>query len=970
MDLFPKKYNNKNLIKSPKTEQNWIELYSPNIPLDQKINPGSLFSMYYKDMYCKLQNLCNKPIQNITWYTVSSLYLSSLDTNKSNLTKIQLPKNTQKNISFIKNLWLDVNDSEKNFVMTEKFAHYMRDVFCKLYSNKKLTKEQSFSFRSKDYHTDISDTNIVEKKVSAQKFNLKYFIGTKWQAINVVTNRLETIFWDVAILVNPTDKRYKKLIWENVLIPIINKNIPIVWDDTISVFHWDGTWTMRVTPWHDEESLNYAKKHWLPTEVFAVDVDWKFTENAWTFSWKDLSEFYDNIVKYVDDIWNMYSQTDIEDTRYFDKNTWEELYPMTLQHWILTPDYAKDYLINYIQNHNFEKIDINNADLISKIESKNKLSISKRSSTWYLIPVVSNENWDSYTLDEETIVSIYWNWRTKKDIIMTLIILNLILNNDIHTEFTLQELIDVLFSKNFMSDDTKLWEYIKIYTEKGEKESIYRNWLKSVKKFLEWVEKDIERVEVLNEILENSFAIHIDWEKISINYHDIFWVAWLSLEIIDSFNKNFMDYCRILYNLWCGYSDKSYKDIEWEDRRYMISNQELDSFIDINLLSLEYAKRQAFSDIVEHPELVDEKWQIVSNFNSKFLSKDFYENFSQYWIDSMRLTVLFSEKQDQDSNTLMFDTYKANEYNILLTKIRNANRYLFWKYKDRYGENPIIIKDIIDIINWDSISDYDNWMLHNMKIVIDDFNYQISEKNYLRLWKKLLENYLSEFCDKYINITKVLKKENTEDIMLLAWLVFLKLLYPYMPNFVSDVMSKFNVDWGWISILWLSSIVLKEKNYKINIFTDIIDKIASIKTKLGLQRHEIVDVFIQANPDLLQFLQENEHILRLLTKIQTVTLLRANEELLPWYEIDNVINISVWVKKPEKIAVEVRWDVLADLENEYKRKQDHLQHLKSLFASIYTSAWPDLVDKKRQEITSLQNELEELEFKIWKLKMK
>ena len=82
------------------------------------------------------------------------------------------------------------------------------------------------------------------------------------------------------------------------------------------------------------------------------------------------------------------------------------------------------------------------------------------------------------------------------------------------------------------------------------------------------------------------------------------------------------------------------------------------------------------------------------------------------------------------------------------------------------------------------------------------------------------------------------------------------------------------------------------------------------------------------------------------------------------------VYISVWVKKPEKIAVEARWDVLSDLENEYKEKQEHLQHLKSLFASIYWKAWEDVVEKKRQEISDLQNEIEDLEFKIWKLKMK
>ena len=968
MDIFPKKHNNKNLVKNQKIQDNWIELYSPNIPLDQKINPWSLLSMYYKDMYCKINSLDNQPLQNITWYTVSSLYFSLLDTSKSKLPKIQLPKKIEKNISFIKNLWLEINDSDQNFVMSEKFYCYLRGVFSKLYLNKKLQKEQDFSYRSKDYHTEISATNIVEKKVPAKKFILKYFIGTKWQAINVVTSRLETIFWDVAILVNPTDKRYKKLIGQNVLIPIINKNIPIIWDETINTFHGDWTWTMRVTPWHDESSLILAQNHNLPTDIFAVDIDWKFTENAWTFAWKDLSEFYDNIVKYVDDIWNMYSQTDIEETRCFDKNTWEELYPMTLRHRTLSFDYAKDYLIDYIQNHEIWNID--SLDLISKIESKNKIAISKTSSMWYLIPVVSNDDWEMFVLDEDNIINIYGNWRTKKDILMTLIILNLILNNDLSSKFTLQELIDVLFSKSFSWDNTKLWEYLEIYAAKWEEKPLYKNWLKSIKRFLEWLERDAERVELLNEILENSFAIQIDWEDISINYHDIFWVAWLSLETADSFSKNFIDYCWILYNLWCTDSDKSYKDIENERRFYMISDEEIDSFVDINLLSLEYSKRQVFSDVIKHPVLVNDKWETISNFNSKFLSKDFYENYNEYWIDSIRLTTLFSDTKDENQNQLIFNTYRANEYSLLLTKIWNANRYIFSKYKDRYGDQPVKIKEILESVNDDGVSDYDNWMLHNLKIIIDDFKYQISEKKYLPLWKKLFENYISEFCDKYINITKVLKKDKTEDIMFFIWFTFLELLYPYMPNFVMDVKNKFKVDRDWISVLWLSNIQLKEKNYKINIFTDIVDKIASMKEKIWLQRHEIIDVFVQANPDLLQFLQENEHILRLLTKIQTLTLLRFNDDVLPWYEVDNVINISVWIKKPDKIAVEVKWDVLADLEKEYNEKLEHLQHLKSLFASIYTTAWEDLVEKKRQEITDLQNELEELEFKIWKLKMK
>ena len=58
------------------------------------------------------------------------------------------------------------------------------------------------------------------------------------------------------------------------------------------------------------------------------------------------------------------------------------------------------------------------------------------------------------------------------------------------------------------------------------------------------------------------------------------------------------------------------------------------------------------------------------------------------------------------------------------------------------------------------------------------------------------------------------------------------------------------------------------------------------------------------------------------------------------------------------------------MENEYNEKLWHLQHLKLLFTSVYWSAWSDIIEKKRQEITNLQQEIEDLEFKIWKLKIK
>jgi len=974
MDKFPKKYNPKKTIKEENTNNTWIELLSDNIPLDQNINPGSIFSLYFRDMYCKYHNICNQKNQeqfrNNIWFTTSSLYYSSLETENPKRIKLQTEKKVKKNITFLKNLWLNIDDSAKNFAMTERFSRYVRTVFASLYNNKKLINEQNLIYRSKKYQTNISDANIEIKEVEEPYYSIKYFIEAKWQTINVRTTRLETIFSDVAIAVNPLDKRYKKLIWQNVIIPIINKIIPIIWDESVDIFN--GEWAIRVTPWHELFGLEVAKKHNLPTDVFAIDTNWKFTENAWEFAWKDVSEFYDNIVKYIDDIWNLNWQWTIKENRFFDKNTWEELFPITVHQRNMNYWYSKDFLFDFIKNsENFNDIYWKNEYLTSLLENKKWYVISKKSNKGNLLPLVWNQEKDLlFCIDDESILDIYRQKKSKKDIVMTLVILNLILDNDLSTTFSLENLVEVLFSRNFMGNNTKIWEYIDIYTSLSQENSAYKDGLKSLKRLVETLDRDAEKIELLLDVLKDSFGIQIDNENISVNFHDFFWEAWLDFITNDSFNKSFIDSCSFLYRLGCKYEEKPYSEIQAENSTFMVSKDNCNDFLDLCLLALEYSKRLLFSDLVYHPMLVDEKWQKINNYNSKFYSKDFYENLNLYWANIIRSTILLWENYDENKDLFIFNTYRINEYKILIDKIWNANRYIFSKFREKYAHKKVNIAEILEWIDLENISDYDTWILQDLKMMLDEFCYENAEEKIILLWKKILKNYSSFFCDKYINITKILKKECTISVLIFVNFVFLKLLYPYIPNFISEILDIFDIDWQWVDIFNLNIFDTKEKNYKINIFLDLIDKIVYLKWKLWIKKHEFVDIFVQANPDFLQFLQINESVFRLLTNIQDINLVKLYDKIPDWYETDNVINISLWIKRPDTVKVEIRKDVLADLENEFKNKQEHLQHLKSLLTSVYLDADPDLITKKREEIAKLQEEIEEIEFRIGKLKVK
>lgn len=974
MDNFPKKYNPNKTLRKKNENYGWVELFSNNIPVDQNINPGVIFSMYYKDIYCKTLNIYKKndqeKIQNKTGFTLSSLYHSALETENKKNTQTHIEKKIKKNISFLENLWLNIDKSPANFSMTERFNQYLRSVFSDLYNKKKLINEQNLIYWSKTSQTNISETNLEKREIDVPSYSIKYFIEAKWQTINVRTTRLETIFADVAIAVNPMDKRYKKLIWQNVIIPIINKIIPIIWEESVNIFDWE--WAIRITPWHDKYGLDIAKKHGLPIDVFAIDTNGNFTENAWEFAWKNVSEFYDNIVKYIDDIWNLNSQWIAKETRFFNKNTWEELFPICMKQWTLPYWYSKDFLLDMVKNDwIFKDQDWDNDFLYSTIENKTNFNISKKSSNGILLPfAINSEKNLIFSIDDKSILEIYNQKKTKKDIVMTLIILNLILDNQLNPVFSLEDLVDVLFSRNFLWNNTKIWEYLDIYSELSSSNSLYKSWLKSLKSCIESIEKNSEKISDLIDILKENFWIQVENNEISINFHDFFGETWLSIEHTNSFNKGFIDSCSFLYRLNCIYDEKPYVEIKAENRKFIENTDDCGDFLDVCLLALEYSKRLLFSELIYHPFMVDDKWQKINNYNSKFLNKDFYENLNLYGENVLRLVISLWDEFNENSNFIVFNTYSANEYRLLLDKIWNANRYIFSKFREKFGQKKVKLSEILEWIDLENISDYDARILQDLKIVLDDFNYENAENNNLSLWKKIIQNYSSFFCDKYINITKILKSHDTNMVLFAVNFIFLELLYPYIPDFITEIKEKFNIDVDNVDFFNMNIFEIKDKNYKINVFLDLIDKINYLKQKIWIKKHEFVNIFVQANPDFLQFLQSSESVFRLLAKIQDINLYKLFEEIPSWYEVDNVINISIWIKKPEVIKVEVKKDIVAELENEYKNKQEHLQHLKSLFASIYWNAWDDLVSKKRQEISDLQAEIEDLEFRIWRLKVK
>lgn len=121
-----------------------------------------------------------------------------------------------------------------NMVYSERNTNFVRNLFVQLVNEGHIYEDYSINYRSIDEQKTLGADEIKSKKSKIKEYNIRYFVNTKNISLVVPTIRPETIFADVALAVHPDDKRYKKLIKSKVIIPIINKTIPIIADEEVN----------------------------------------------------------------------------------------------------------------------------------------------------------------------------------------------------------------------------------------------------------------------------------------------------------------------------------------------------------------------------------------------------------------------------------------------------------------------------------------------------------------------------------------------------------------------------------------------------------------------------------------------------------------------------------------------------------------------------------------------------------------
>ncbi len=163
----------------------------------------------------------------------------------------------------LKKLGSSCDWSRLTFTMDEKCSKAVNEVFFNLYNKGLIYRGSRIINWCPHCKTALSDAEVEYEEENSNLWHLKYFLeGSEDEGLVVATTRPETMFGDTAVAVNPADERYKKYIGKNVVLPIVNKPIPVVGDEHANMEF--GTGCVKITPAHDPNDFEVGLRHNLP----------------------------------------------------------------------------------------------------------------------------------------------------------------------------------------------------------------------------------------------------------------------------------------------------------------------------------------------------------------------------------------------------------------------------------------------------------------------------------------------------------------------------------------------------------------------------------------------------------------------------------------------------------------------------------------------------------------------------------
>ena len=168
----------------------------------------------------------------------------------------------------------------ERFTLDDGYERAVRQVFCDLYADGAIYRDQYLVNWDPGSQSAISDLEVEEREVTDTLFEIAYPLADGSGEVGVATVRPETMLGDSAVAVNPSDERFKHLIGQRVKLPLTGRELEIIGDDYVKTDF--GTGALKITPAHDPNDFEIGRRHGLE-EIIVIGEDGAMTELAGEF---------------------------------------------------------------------------------------------------------------------------------------------------------------------------------------------------------------------------------------------------------------------------------------------------------------------------------------------------------------------------------------------------------------------------------------------------------------------------------------------------------------------------------------------------------------------------------------------------------------------------------------------------------------------------------------------------------------
>lgn len=245
----------------------------------------------------------------------------------------------------LKKLGASCDWERTRFTMDDDLSEAVIDVFIDLHKKGLVYRGIRMINWDPKAQTALSDEEVIYKEVQSKLFHVAYAIEGSSERIIIATTRPETILGDTAICVHPQDERYQHLAGKNALVPLINRSIPIIFDEYVDMDF--GTGALKVTPAHDVNDYELGIKHQLEV-VDVIDSHGKMSKAAQLYVGEDRFVVRKKIASALEASGNLVKTEEIINKVGFSERTDEVIEPRISMQWFMKMDLLAQPALNAV----------------------------------------------------------------------------------------------------------------------------------------------------------------------------------------------------------------------------------------------------------------------------------------------------------------------------------------------------------------------------------------------------------------------------------------------------------------------------------------------------------------------------------------------------------------------------------------------------------------------------------------------